>query len=149
MSKKQKKSKMGFGAGLVGGAAICLALFGGGLGFGTGGSGAIGVGNEIEAEKAAETEAVQETAETTAEVETQEETTEAEVSRKIIEVSVVENNYFYDNKKLELEELLSELDVIEEAFVVEVSEDQGSLKAYRTLLEELEQCGYSYAEVGE
>jgi hypothetical protein len=64
----------------------------------------------------------------------------------IIEVSVVENEYFYENRRTEIDELLESLNKIDMDIVVKITDDSATLKAYNKLLEKLEEALIPYME---
>ena len=64
-----------------------------------------------------------------------------------IAISVVENSYFYQNKKITLDDLLIELESIEQEYVVEITDDNASLKAYNKLIDMLSEKSIDYTEV--
>ena len=66
--------------------------------------------------------------------------------RKIISISVVDNDYSYENKRIALEELTRILAEIEPDFVVEITDDNASLKAYNRLLDALDSLSIPYTE---
>lgn len=122
--------KAGKAVTVTAGAVLLLSLFGLGGGLGTGS----GTG---EAEPTALVE-VQEA--TTAPVETTQE------QRTAVAVTVVGGEYFYENNRIDLKELLEKLKAVEEPFFVEVTDDNASLKAYDGLLEALKEAGILYVE---
>lgn len=64
----------------------------------------------------------------------------------IVKVSVVESDYFYQNTKFTLENLIEELKSIEGDFVVEVTDANSSLKAYNKIIKSLEENFIDYTE---
>ena len=73
-------------------------------------------------------------------------TTEDVDKAATIAVTVFENDYIYQNKKTSLDDFIKELKVIDYAFVVEVTDDNASLKAYNNLIEALEEESIEYTE---
>jgi ABC-type antimicrobial peptide transport system permease subunit len=73
-------------------------------------------------------------------------TTEDVDKAATIAVTVFENDYIYQNKKTSLNDFIKELKVIDYAFVVEVTDDNASLKAYNNLIEDLEEESIEYTE---
>lgn len=64
----------------------------------------------------------------------------------VYSITVVENDYFYDNNRMELEDiekLLKENDVKK---IVEIKEDKASIKAYNKLVDLLEELKVEYVE---
>ena len=68
-------------------------------------------------------------------------------SERIISVSVVEGDYFYENQRIDLDDLEQLLEETDEKFIVEVTDDNATLKAYQKLLNKLEQMDVSYTEL--
>ncbi len=64
--------------------------------------------------------------------------------QKIISISVVDNDYSYGNKRIELDALTQILAEMEPGFVVEITDDNASLKAYNRLLDVLDSLSISY-----
>ncbi len=64
----------------------------------------------------------------------------------IFPVTVMENEYFYNNNRIALEEFLALLAEVEEEVVVEINDDNASLKAYNRLVDELKKQKISYVE---
>lgn len=135
---------------------VILALLGTGLGFGFGSGNGSGDGDG-EGTRSNNSSALSE--------ETDGENTKATVAETIdanvddtessaengsemitIAVSVFESDYFYQNKKISLDDFIKELESIEENFVVEVTDDNASLKAYNKLIDALEDRRISYTE---
>ena len=73
-------------------------------------------------------------------------TTEDVDKAATIAVTVFENDYIYQNKKTSLDDFIKELKGIDYAFVVEVTDDNASLKAYNNLIEALEEESIEYTE---
>lgn len=66
--------------------------------------------------------------------------------RQIISIAVVDNDYSYENKRIELDELTRLLAEMEPGFVVEITDDNASLNAYNRLLDALDSLSISYVE---
>ena len=64
----------------------------------------------------------------------------------IIKVSVVGNEYFYENERITLDDFISKVKEIEGELVVEVKDDKASLKAYNSLIDRLEELKASIIE---
>ena len=73
-------------------------------------------------------------------------TTETRQNKLAIAISVVENEYFYKNQKTEIEEFIALVSALEEDFVVEVTDDNASKKAYSRLIDALEENLIEYLE---
>lgn len=73
-------------------------------------------------------------------------TTEDVDKAATIAVTVFENDYIYQNKKTSLDDFIKELKAIDYAFVVEVTDDNASLKAYSNLIAALEEESIDYTE---
>lgn len=114
--------------------------FGSGLGLGVrsnngDGDNRSGINTNAEQEEAAETNGTVESA-----------TDEQENKEIIIKVSVVENDYFYENEKIDLNSLLQVIKKTEGNYVVEVKDEQASKNAYEALINALSDNGIVYAE---
>ena len=135
---------------------VILALLGAGLGFGFGSGNGSGDGDgegtrsnnsstlskENEKDKTEATEA--ETTDT--KVDGTESVAESGSEVIAIAVSVFESDYLYQNKKISLDDFIEELETIEEDFIVEVTDDNASLKAYNKLIDALEDQNIRYTE---
>ena len=64
----------------------------------------------------------------------------------VIEVSVVKSEYFYENKSIELDALVDIITSVDGKLVVEVTDDNASLRAYNKLIDALEDHGVTYVE---
>ena len=148
-AKKEKKDKKKGGRSLAGPAALVLllALLGAGLGFGPGGFTGKEDGSEVSKNQTvpgttanAETTPPQQT--------TPGDTTSAQGGEEklSVAVSVVESSYFYQNQKIELEELLAQLKKLEGEYIVEITDDNASLNAYNKLVETLKENNILYTE---
>ena len=116
---------------------VILALLGNGLGFGFGNGGKNGDGTRDNSTSAASV--------ATEDNET-ESVTEDSDKAITIAVTVYENDYIYQNKKTSLDDFIKELEHIEEAFIVEITDDNASLKAYNKLIEALAKESIEYTE---
>lgn len=63
-----------------------------------------------------------------------------------VKVSVVGNEYFYDNERLSLDELIAEIQKMDDSIVVEIKDDNASLKAYNAMIDALEENSINYIE---
>ena len=76
-----------------------------------------------------------------------EDTTESQSKyESVYVISVVKNDYIYNNKTIELDELLRSFEESSENFLVEIIDDNASLKAYNQLTESLEAMKITYTE---
>lgn len=64
----------------------------------------------------------------------------------VIEVSVVKRDYFYENRRVELDDLMEIINAIEGIVVVEVTDDNAALKPYNKLLDSLNELDIQYTE---
>ena len=64
----------------------------------------------------------------------------------IVNVSVVNNDYFYDNERISLDDFLIILHGIESDLVVQVRDDNASLRAYDELINKLQEEKIRYVE---
>lgn len=107
---------------------ICFGI-GCGLGFGNGkgnGSGSV----EVEEEKTEEVTLVE----------------ESKTETRVLLITVVENDYFYENERINIEDFVKEIEDIEDEFVIEIKDDKASLKAYNKLLDTLDEMNVDYIE---
>ena len=152
--KKRKSSGTKRTVVVTGGAIALIAAlfqgigfgFGNGAGFGTGDKNSTTVMNQDnvevdESETDTEKEEVQ-----TEQTENAKEQKKDEVERTIVAITVVENDYFYDNKRIALEDFIAVLQGMEENIVVEIKDDNASLRAYQALLDRLEEMELDYIE---
>lgn len=65
---------------------------------------------------------------------------------KICNVTISENDYFYKNESISLGELVKELDDEEGDIIVEIKDENASLRAYNNLIEKLEEMEIGYTE---
>lgn len=129
---------------------VLLIMFGVGLGFGKGSGEGDGEGDRGKGDRNMLAEEVQDEAETK-----QEDTSVKDVILQKLEdnkenivykVNVVGNEYFYDNERIELSDLLLKLDDVSDEASVEVKDDNASLKAYNALINALEDKHITYTE---
>lgn len=114
------------------------AILGLGLGFGNGSGDGKGDGK---------TNTVQEDSKTDESEKPTERNTEEDNNKgAIIKVSVVGNEYFYENERISLDGFISKVKEIEGDLVVEVKDDKASLKAYNNLIDRLEELKVSIVE---
>lgn len=64
----------------------------------------------------------------------------------VYSITVVENDYFYDNNRMELEAIESMLKENDGEKIVEIKEDKASIKAYNKLVDLLEELDVNYVE---
>lgn len=132
---------------------IALIFFGIGGGFGGGAGSGEGDGNsKVEAfeDNNSITEVIEEDVIPKAEP-TEEPSEEQEDGADIFEgavlaINVVGNDYFYNNERIALEEFMVIAKEVEGELVVEVKDDNASLKAYNNLLDELDAVNIDYVE---
>lgn len=82
-------------------------------------------------------------------VETSETESEEDVDtykEEILRVNVVENDYFYENERISIEDFSLKVEAIDSIVTVEVKDDNASLNAYNTLIDLLEEENISYVE---
>lgn len=135
-----EKKRKGGGVAAVTLAAAAMLLFtrGPGLGLGDG----MGIGN-APADVPTPPAQVEQTQSTT-QRETQPET--APVEKRILLVTVAENDYLYENQKYDLNGLMACITAVEGEFVVEIREDNASLRAVRDLTDSLAEVSISYIQ---
>jgi len=129
---------------------VGLILFGRGFGTGDGAGDGEGDGNsviETRADIANETEndivaeEVDQVKQETENIDT--------IDGAIIQINVVEREYYYDNERITLDDFIKKISKIEGKLVVEIKDDNASLKAYNDLLERLGEENINYVEVNE
>ncbi|MDY6156240.1 MAG: hypothetical protein SPH96_06895 [Agathobacter sp.] len=120
-----------------------VAMLGIGLGFGKGSGDGSGDGKTNTSQEAINTEEHNMVEEQT-EVEQDDAGNDSEGT--IIKVSVVGNEYFYENERVSLDDFISKLEMLEGEVVVEVKDDKASLRAYNNLIEKLEELKISFTE---
>lgn len=129
---------------IIGIAAVVLTRCGGGfglgLGFGTGkGDGDGNMAVNVSDEKVEDSEAPEAD-------NSDESTDESKNEETILKVTVVENDYFYENEKTRLNTLMDRIKETDGDYVVEIKDEQASKNAYEALIEELKEDGIEYTE---
>ena len=112
-----------------------FTTFGMGLGIGSGGF----------ATRSEQTEADNQS-EPKDEGQTDKESTDSENEETVLKISVVENDYFYDNERIELDDLTREITEIQDDYIVEIKDEKASKNAYDALVETLDENGINYIE---
>lgn len=126
---------------------IAIILFmGAGCGFGLGNGTGAGDGEgtrsmETMQKEEAEAEEIKEEVENVAE-----EKTEEVVEYLNLKISVVESDYFYENERIALDKLVEKIQSTDGNLMVEVIDDNASLKSYNKLLEALDDLRIDYIE---
>ena len=122
-----------------------LVSLGSGLGFGKGSGQGAGDGtSEGNGDYTASTEFNgTENQETSASVST---TPSQPNSPTVVAISVVEGKYLYQNKTISLDDFLAELSSFEEAFIVEITDDNATLRAYNKLIDLLKENSINFLE---
>lgn len=120
-----------------------VAMLGIGLGFGKGSGDGSGDGKTTTSQEAINTEEHNTVEEQT---EVAQDDVENDNEDTIIKVSVVGNEYFYENERVSLDDFISKLEKLEGEVVVEVKDDKASLRAYNNLIEKLEELKISFTE---
>lgn len=120
-----------------------VAMLGIGLGFGKGSGDGSGDGKTTTSQEAINTEEHNTVEEQT---EVAQDDVENDSEDTIIKVSVVGNEYFYENERVSLDDFISKLEKLEGEVVVEVKDDKASLRAYDNLIEKLEELKISFTE---
>ena len=118
-----------------------VAMLGIGLGFGKGSGDGSGDGKTNTSQEAINTEEHNTVEEQT---EVEQDGVENDSEDTIIKVSVVGNEYFYENERVSLDDFISKLEKLEGEVVVEVKDDKASLRAYNNLIEKLEELKISF-----
>lgn len=72
--------------------------------------------------------------------------TEDKYNGAVYAITVAENDYFYDNNRMALEDIEKMLKESEGEKIVEIKEDKASIKAYNKLVELLEGLKVDYVE---
>ena len=127
---------------------VVLICYGIGVGFGGGGGSGEGDGNskiKADGESSSVVEVVGE--DVTSTTEPAEEQKGADVFEgAVLAINVVGNDYFYNNERVLLEDFIVIVKGVEGKVVVEVKDDNASLKAYNGLLDELDEINIDYIE---
>ncbi|AVM69514.1 hypothetical protein C3V36_09830 [Lachnospiraceae bacterium oral taxon 500] len=117
-------------------AVIILFKFGNGFGIGFGIGQGKGDGNAKES--AAQKEASKIEDDRAKEEVKKEQGSSEDVNKDAtLKVSVVGNEYFYDNDRISLDDLIKKIKEVEGDMMIEVKDDNASLKAYNALLDKL------------
>ena len=82
----------------------------------------------------------------TTESEEQEEDVPDSVKGTIIRISVVNNEYIYDNERITIDDFLTIVSQTQEECIVEVADDNASIDAYDKLIEKLKENKIKYDE---
>lgn len=72
--------------------------------------------------------------------------TEDKYNGAVYAITVAENDYFYDNNRMALEDIEKMLKETKGEKIVEIKEDKASIKAYNKLVELLEELKVDYVE---
>lgn len=110
-------------------------FLGAGLGFGKGsGTGeGDGITRSVNVVQENETDATSEKSNNTSEI-------------QYVKVTVSEDDYFYDNEKIKLDNLISKLKEKEGDYILEVIDDQATKNAYDDLLDAFDSNNLEYVE---
>lgn len=130
---------------------VVLICYGIGGGFGGGAGSGEGSGNskvKVSDESSTVTEVVEEVTPTTEPIEESSEMQAGEdvFDGAVLAINVVGNDYFYNNERITLEDFMVIAKEVEGKLVVEVKDDNASLKAYNNLLDELDSVNIDYVE---
>lgn len=138
--KKKSAGKIVAVSGVAAAAALLLFMGPGmGLGFGTGtGS---GQGNAGQTPTSTTSQNV-----TDPTLTAPDSTVTTDPVKVIVAVSVVESEYFYQNQKYTLDELVGVLSGMEEGYIVQITDSNASLNAYNNLTAKLTQLSIPYTE---
>lgn len=128
-------------------AVVVLICFGIGGGFG----GGAGSGNSkvmVSDENSTAKEVVEEVTSTSEPIEETSEVQDGEdvFDGAVLAINVVGNDYFYNNERISLEDFMAISKDAEGKLVVEVKDDNASLKAYNNLLDGLDAVNIEYVE---
>lgn len=130
---------------------IVLICFGIGGGFGGGTGSGEGAGNskvKVSDENSTVTEVVEEVTPTSELIDESSEMQDGEdvFEGAVLAINVVGNDYFYNNERITLEDFMTIAKEVEGKLVVEVKDDNASLKAYNNLLDELDAVNIDHVE---
>lgn len=114
---------------------IIAVMLGLGLGFGKGSGDGNGEGKANAVQEVSKIEEI-----------TEKELAEDDDKGTIMKISVVGNEYFYENERILLEDFISKVKEIEGNLIVEVKDDKASLKAYNRLIDQLDELKISITE---
>lgn len=126
--------------------AVLLLLLGAGLGFEKGNGKGDGKGDGGAKVENSQTKADNEENKTIDVDDASDKASEGKEISIAVKVSVVGNEYFYDNERLSLDELIAEIQKIDDSIVVEIKDDNASLKAYNAMIDALEENSINYIE---
>lgn len=121
--------------------------FGTGTGFGDGDKNSIAVMNQENVEvEDSETDVEKEEIQTEQKENVEEQNQNEEEQKTIVAITVVENDYFYNNERIALDDFIAVVQGMGENVVVEIKDDNASLRAYQSLLDKLEEVEFAYIE---
>ncbi|MGO5019362.1 hypothetical protein ACTQ32_02335 [Roseburia faecis] len=123
-----------------------LLLLGAGLGFGKGNGKGDGKGDGGAKVENSQTKADNEENKTIDVDDASDKASEGKEISIAVKISVVGNEYFYDNERLSLDELIAEIQKIDDSIVVEIKDDNASLKAYNAMIDALDENSINYIE---
>lgn len=123
-----------------------LLLLGAGLGFGKGNGKGDGKGDGSAKVENSQNIADNEENKTIDVDDVSDKASEGKENSIAVKVSIVGNEYFYDNERLSLDELVAEIKKIDDNIVVEIKDDNASLKAYNAMIDALEENSINYIE---
>ncbi|MBO4457400.1 MAG: hypothetical protein J5802_06760 [Butyrivibrio sp.] len=108
-----------------------LLLLGIGLGIGSGSGNGEGDGKDTQIERKVDSEISVEF---------------EEIEKTYLKVTVSEGDYFFENEKMQLDELIGKINETEGKAVVEITDDQATKNAYDALIEALKNNNIEYVE---
>ncbi len=118
--------------GIILAAVLVIAVVAFGIGFGIGNGRGNGEGDGTSADKSQELE--------------EEEEDIDYYEGAIYPITVMENDYFYNNERIELDAFIDILLKTDDTVVVEVKDDNASLRAYEKLIDVLKEHRITYVE---
>jgi len=131
-------------------AVIALGLYflGKGLGIGNGNGDGEGQGNtSVETSQDEASDVENDTVKEEVEIVKQPEDNNVDVFEgAIIKITVADSEYFYQNERITLDDFMDELSEIDSELVVEITDDNASLRAYDDLIDRLKEEHISYVE---
>ncbi len=119
---------------------IALFYFGFGLGLGNGNGDNEGDGNTTSYTE--ETDSREETKDSNSETEAG-----SYSQREYILITVNGNEYWYQNSRMEIDELIDTINELEKEFIVQVKDDNASRNAYDELINKLKSEGVVYEQI--
>lgn len=119
--------------------AIILSIFFNGFGLGIGN----GIAEDSDKEESKDTVSESQQVQDTSEEETKEDKSKYD---SVYVIAVVKNDYIYNNISIELDEFIKKFEASTENIVIEIIDDQASLKAYTRLTERLDELKIAYIE---